>query len=215
MIDPSDLPSIPVTPHEWDAKFNEDSEAWLFGREPSEMAKLTLTYWKLIAGERKAKLIDFGCGQGRDAVYFARHGLEVTAVDGSKSAIERMHLLANEAGAELRETACVDVANYAIVPGFDVYYSHNCYQFLGDQCLRKIEQTMNATAPGGINAISIFSDEAERARGTDGVFCMPHNRLREIYAGWRLMYYAENILWREPSLAYLSFAIIIAVKQTI
>lgn len=32
----------------------------------------------------KAHILDFGCGSGRDAKYFADHGYKVTAVDGSK-----------------------------------------------------------------------------------------------------------------------------------
>lgn len=33
------------------------------------------------------KLVDLGCGNGRDAIYFAERGLEVTAIDLSKEAI--------------------------------------------------------------------------------------------------------------------------------
>lgn len=42
-----------------------------------------------VAGQVKPgeTLVDLGCGNGRDAIYFARHGLEVTAIDLSKEAI--------------------------------------------------------------------------------------------------------------------------------
>lgn len=33
----------------------------------------------------KAKILDAGCGSGRDSLYFKRHGYQVTAIDGSFS----------------------------------------------------------------------------------------------------------------------------------
>ena len=40
---------------------------------------------------KKAHILDFGCGSGRDSMYFMEHGYQVTAVDGS----EKMCLLAS------------------------------------------------------------------------------------------------------------------------
>ena len=34
------------------------------------------------------KILDVGCGSGRDSVFFANQGFEVVAIDGSKSLIE-------------------------------------------------------------------------------------------------------------------------------
>lgn len=34
------------------------------------------------------KILDFGCGSGRDSVFFANKGFEVVAIDGSKSLID-------------------------------------------------------------------------------------------------------------------------------
>lgn len=37
------------------------------------------------------KILDVGCGSGRDSVFFANKGFEVVAIDGSKSLIELAH----------------------------------------------------------------------------------------------------------------------------
>jgi len=50
---------------------------------PSDFAKFVMDHMQ--AGK---KLIDLGCGNGRDSVYFCNNGIRVTAVDSSKSAIE-------------------------------------------------------------------------------------------------------------------------------
>jgi cyclopropane fatty-acyl-phospholipid synthase-like methyltransferase len=50
---------------------------------PSDFAKFAAKYV-----EPGKKLIDLGCGNGRDSVYFCGMGLKVTAIDMSASAIE-------------------------------------------------------------------------------------------------------------------------------
>ena len=38
---------------------------------------------------RPLKVLDIGCGEGKDAVFFARNGYDVTAFDLSKEGIEK------------------------------------------------------------------------------------------------------------------------------
>lgn len=53
-----------------------------------------------VAGELDgpSRVIEFGCGAGRDAIFFASHGHDVTGVDGSKAAVESCAALAAELG---------------------------------------------------------------------------------------------------------------------
>jgi len=58
--------------------------------EASDFAKFALEYMK-----SEKTIIDLGCGNGRDSLYFFSYGLKVTAIDSSKSAIaniESKHL---------------------------------------------------------------------------------------------------------------------------
>ncbi len=48
--------------------------------------------------------IDLACGAGRNALYLAGQGWTVTAVDGSKSALELLQRRAGERGLEVRTT---------------------------------------------------------------------------------------------------------------
>lgn len=43
---------------------------------------------------KKGKLLDLGCGQGRDSIPLARLGFEVTGIDNSKVGIEQMNQIA-------------------------------------------------------------------------------------------------------------------------
>lgn len=44
----------------------------------------------------KDSVIDIGCGNGRDSIYFANQGFKTLGVDGSKTAIENLKHLENE-----------------------------------------------------------------------------------------------------------------------
>ncbi len=37
------------------------------------------------------KIMDIGCGNGRDSIYFSQNGLEVTGVDASEEAISYLN----------------------------------------------------------------------------------------------------------------------------
>jgi bifunctional enzyme CysN/CysC len=67
-------------------------------------------------------LLELGCGNGRDAAYFAEQGLRVTALDRSEAAIQAC--IAGPAGNEA-EFLCLDAANVgSLAPRrFDVVYS--------------------------------------------------------------------------------------------
>ena len=44
---------------------------------------------------KKGKVLDLGCGQGRDAIQLARLGFEVTGIDNSKVGIKQLNRVAN------------------------------------------------------------------------------------------------------------------------
>ena len=71
---------------------------------------------------RPVRTLEIGCGTGADAVYLAKHGFEVTAVDASPTAIDRARTRAEQAGALLR-IVLDDVYKFAEHSGtFDLVY---------------------------------------------------------------------------------------------
>ena len=64
----------------------------------------------------------------------------------------------------------------------------------------------------GFHAVAVFTREAESLAGRADLYRFDRNELKFYYQGWRLFYYGEEILWREPSQRYLSFARIVAQK---
>ena len=55
-------------------------------QSPSDFARFVLQYM-----EEHKKIMDIGCGNGRDSIFFAENGLEVTGVDASEEAITALN----------------------------------------------------------------------------------------------------------------------------
>ena len=77
---------------EWDARYRERDEAMWSGRPNgrlvAEVADLT-----------PGVALDVGCGEGADAIWLARRGWTVTAIDVSEVAVGRARAAAESAGA--------------------------------------------------------------------------------------------------------------------
>jgi len=67
----------------------------LFGEPYPELINFFKRY------EPKGKLIDLGCGQGRDSIFLARLGYNVTGIDISKVGIDQMSSIAKKEGLSL------------------------------------------------------------------------------------------------------------------
>ena len=73
-----------------------NADGYYWGVNPSPMC---LKVFSLLAPvpEKPLKLIDIGCGEGKDAVFFARCGYDVSAFDISLAGIEKTKRLADNA----------------------------------------------------------------------------------------------------------------------
>jgi len=207
-----DQNKYPVSPAEWDELFSRDPDGWFFGREASEMARVSYSYWKLIHGEKRGKLIDIGCGEGRDSVYYSKAGFDVTGIDSSPVAIEKCKRLASDYHLEVNELLVSDITQYELPSTFAILAAHNVLQFTGDKCLTLLKKWQESTPIGSFHTVAAFTREAESMANRTDVYRFDHNELKFYYRDWRIFLYGEDILWREPSQNYLSFAHIIAQK---
>ena len=70
----------------WDKVYSSDSA--FFGEKPSDFAQMCFRDFNK---HRVKTLLELGCGQGRDTIFFASKGLDVYAIDSSKIAIENIN----------------------------------------------------------------------------------------------------------------------------
>ena len=77
-------------------------------------------------------LLDLGCGDGRDAAYFARKGFKVTAVDFSESGIRHLKQRIKEGKLSNITPLLKDIKKIKFKEKFDVIYAHLSLQYFDD-----------------------------------------------------------------------------------
>ena len=109
----------------WQKMFSQRSE--MFGTDPSVPAQAAAEWLKR---EGKSELLELGSGQGRDTLFFARNGFQVSALDYTATAVEAI----NDKAEKLGLSGSVTTTQHDIrqpLPftdeSFDACYSHMLY----------------------------------------------------------------------------------------
>ena len=107
----------------WDNVYSNDSA--FFGEEPSDFAQKCYSFFKRYDVK---SLLELGCGQGRDTIFFASNGFDVHAIDASKVAIENINQKIRQKNISL------DLRHFKVRQSlpydnsyFDAVYSHMFY----------------------------------------------------------------------------------------
>jgi len=139
----------------WEETFAEKQE--MFGPAPSDPARKAVEIFKK---EGKKEILELGCGQGRDTLFFAQNGFKVYALDYSQTGLEAINEKAQDLGLlDLIATRVHDIRNPLpfVEEVFDACYSHMLFcmalttaelQFLSDEVRRVLK-------PGGLNIYTV------------------------------------------------------------
>jgi SAM-dependent methyltransferase len=149
-----------------------------FGLQPSPIALL------LIQQCRSGKLLDLGCGQGRDALYFAHKGMQVTAIDISPTAISDLKKHAQKAGLTL--DAREQDMHHLPAEEFDAIFSDFALQMIAPEKRLAYIDNLKITYPAAIHAHVVPLSGA--CFGDAFIF---GDLLKKIYADWHILFYEE------------------------
>ena len=131
------------------------------------------------------KALDLACGAGRNALWLAEHGWEVTAVDAAPAAIEILRARAAERGLKINAVvANLEKGEFEIEPSrWDLVAM--CYYLQRNL----FEPAKRGVAPGGI-LISIVHITEPGEQPT------PHRlrpgQLEQYFAGWEILHRHEG-----------------------
>ena len=142
------------------------------------------------------KLLDLGSGEGRNAVYFAGNGFDVTCVDISLPGLEKTRRYAEELGLEVR-TIHAEIITYEPEDTYDVIFSTGALHYLPPE-VRKLqfENYKQATSSIGINALSVFVRKPFIPRPPDAEgtsYPWISGELMSYYGDWEIVYSTEEI----------------------
>jgi SAM-dependent methyltransferase len=141
----------------WD-KIYSDASAF-FGEDPSDFAQKCYSYFKKYGVKR---ILELGCGQGRDTIFFASNGFDVHAIDASKVAIENINQKKGQKNIslDLRHFKARQALPYDS-SYFDAVYSHMFYNMrFTDEELRSLFKESNRVLKNnGLLYFSVRSDK--------------------------------------------------------
>jgi tellurite methyltransferase len=135
----------------WDESYAKDGYFW--GVKPSWMCFKVM---ELLPTTRRLRLLDIGCGEGKDAVFFARCGYDVSAFDLSEIGVEKTKKLADSANVHVNVFRA-DFHDFRLDSEYDILYSSGVFGYMKPELRDEIiENYKKYTAPGGLNAFQTF-----------------------------------------------------------
>jgi SAM-dependent methyltransferase len=105
------------------------------------------------------RALDVGCGSGRDAIYLAKHGWQVTAVDSVEQALDSARQRAAAEDVEVQWVAgdVATLGRLGLKPGYDLLYDFGCIHGLSDTARKGAADGLTElAAPGATLLITAF-----------------------------------------------------------
>lgn len=177
----------------YNKKYNIDEYYW--GKEPSSSAINLLKYINS-DGNNKLTLLALGCGEGRNAVYFAQNNFEVTAIDISQNGLDKTKKLADEKNVTLL-TKQGDIKTISLSKKYNIIFSSGTFHYLSPDIRKeRIVHFQNQTKLSGINAINVFIKKPFIEKAPDAemsAYLYKSGELLGFYADWEVLFSSETI----------------------
>lgn len=133
-----------------------EGDGYYWGTEPAKFLDELIA---LCPPSGDKKVLDIGCGEGKDAVYMAAKGYAVTAFDLTQNGIRKTLLLARDRGVDIK--AYVDDINtFETDDQFDIIYSSGTIQYLFEENKKPFfDKLERITKKNGIVFFNVFVDK--------------------------------------------------------
>jgi SAM-dependent methyltransferase len=175
--------------HSWDSFYQDRAKpCTFFGTAPDE----SLSGWVHDGLFCPGRAVELGCGNGRNAIFLARRGFLVEAVDYSKKAVDWARERIAEAGVavSLRHQSVFDLR---LEPGScDLVYDSGCFHHIPPHRRSQyVDLVVSLLRPGGWFGLTCFrpeggsgftDDEVYERRSMGGGLGYTEERLREVWS---------------------------------
>ena len=141
-----------------------DTQEYYWGITPN---RICYDIMKLIPPIKPYRVLDIGCGEGKDAVFFAKCGYAVTAFDISEQGIEKAKKLAEHNKVDLKLFKA-DLFDYRPDTEYDIIFSSGVLHFIAQTQRKELCESLKAhTTDNGINALNVFVQKPFITRALD------------------------------------------------
>ncbi|WP_313436822.1 tellurite resistance methyltransferase TehB [Atlantibacter hermannii] len=162
----------------------------------TEKYGLTRTHSEVIAAMpylTPGRVLDLGCGNGRNSLYLAANGFDVTAWDKNPSSIANIQRIAQAEGLTSIQSDARDLNTLTFDGEYDFILSTVVMMFLESATIPGLINNMQrCTKSGGYNLIVAAMDTADYPCTVGFPFAFREAELSDYYAGWDIVKYNEN-----------------------
>lgn len=123
--------------HFWNEKFSR--EGYLYGKEPNTFLKSQVKCF-----DRKKKFLCLGEGEGRNAIFFAKKGFDVTALDASDIGLKKLQEFAVSEDVYIN-TKCIDLNDWEVTKTYGSIVASYLHMYKEDRenLFKKIEDALD------------------------------------------------------------------------
>ena len=179
------------------SNFYEDkyrSEELYWGKQPSSIARILFQKYP---PQEDQTLLDIGCGEGRDSVFFARNGYRVTGFDSSAEGVRKSIALAEEQRLSVVFFQA-DINECRLQDFYDVVFASGALHYIPLPLRKEIlSNYKHFTTSGGIHAFTVPINKPFLPKDP-AADDLEHNwRSGEIltyYHDWKIEFFTEEIL---------------------
>lgn len=162
----------------WEAVYQDPEADDPFGEASAEVVEIG---GSLPTGSR---ILDLGCGAGRNAIPLARLGHHVVAVDRSAAATAALRRRAGDLSIDI---VTADLGSFALQGPYDLILAHGVLHLIPPEARDDLIGRMQRhTVEGGCNIVAVFTDRLpspeDLAPFTVGLF--REGEIFEFYDGW-------------------------------
>ncbi|RFS80870.1 tellurite resistance methyltransferase TehB [Leclercia adecarboxylata] len=143
---------------------------------------------------KSGKTLDLGCGNGRNSLYLAANGFDVTAWDKNANSIDNIESIKAKEGITNLQTAIQDLNTLRFDGEYDFILSTVVLMFLQAETIPGlIDNMQRCTKPGGYNLIVAAMDTEDYPCNVGFPFAFKTGELSGYYAGWEQLKYNEDV----------------------
>jgi tellurite methyltransferase len=170
-------------------------EGFYWGKKPSEICDRVIEIMDPCKN-MGLRLLDIGCGEGRNAVYFAKHGFNVTGMDDSLTGLEKVSNYARESKVNVR-TIHADIRSTNLDEAYDVLFSTGALHYLANEIkAQRFRNYKDMTSKQGLNVFSVFVEKPFIAQAPDHeehTYPYRSGELFGYYWDWEIVFSTEVI----------------------
>jgi tellurite methyltransferase len=173
----------------WGREYARTPDRFIWGTGPSSLAREVSA--RLAPG---ARVLDLGCGEGRDSVFLAEQGHAVVGLELSVAGLRKAARLAADRGVRV-PWVCAALPALPLRGPFDVVFSCGSIHYVSRADRRRLFEELRAlTRRGGYHAHVVFTGRRIYREKNEVVHYFAPHELREAYRDWIILRREEGLI---------------------